>query len=133
MDRARIARATWAGAALVFDEMKADFRLATGGYQQLSGVTPDLAAFGKALANGYPLTVCAAHDLMDCARRMDLVHPRERGDGARGGDGGDRLVRVGGSVRRAGAHRTRDARLVSSRHEQAGSPGEHAGDRLHGS
>jgi glutamate-1-semialdehyde 2,1-aminomutase len=58
------------GAALVFDEMKTGFRLATGGYQQLSGVTPDLAAFGKALANGHPLAaVCGRADLMDCARR----------------------------------------------------------------
>jgi glutamate-1-semialdehyde 2,1-aminomutase len=58
------------GAALVFDEMKTGFRLATGGYQQLSGVTPDLAAFGKALANGYPLAaVCGRADLMDCAKR----------------------------------------------------------------
>ena len=58
------------GAALIFDEMKTGFRLATGGYQQLSGVTPDLAAFGKALANGYPLAaVCGGADLMDCAKR----------------------------------------------------------------
>lgn len=43
------------GAVLVFDEMKTGFRLARGGYQELSGVTPDLATFGKALANGFPL------------------------------------------------------------------------------
>src|ERR1035437_7627722 len=41
------------GAALIFDEMKTGFRLATGGYQQVSGVTPDLAALGKALGNGF--------------------------------------------------------------------------------
>ena len=44
-----------AGALLIFDEMKTGFRLATGGYQQYAGVTPDLAAFGKAMANGFPL------------------------------------------------------------------------------
>lgn len=54
------------GAALIFDEMKTGFRLATGGYQQLSGVTPDLATFGKALANGFPLAaVCGRAPLMD--------------------------------------------------------------------
>lgn len=44
------------GAVLVFDEMKTGFRFAVGGYQQVSGVTPDLAAFGKAMANGFPLS-----------------------------------------------------------------------------
>ena len=58
------------GAALIFDEMKTGFRIATGGYQQLSGVTPDLAAFGKALANGFSLAaVCGRAELMDCLRR----------------------------------------------------------------
>ena len=59
-----------AGAALIFDEMKTGFRLATGGYQEYANVTPDLAAFGKALANGYPLSaVCGKADLMDAARK----------------------------------------------------------------
>ena len=58
------------GAALIFDEMKTGFRLATGGYQQLTGVTPDLAAFGKALANGFPLAaVCGRAELMDGLKR----------------------------------------------------------------
>jgi glutamate-1-semialdehyde 2,1-aminomutase len=58
-----------AGAALVFDEMKTGFRMATGGFQELSGVTPDLAAFGKAMANGFPLAaVCGSADLMGAAR-----------------------------------------------------------------
>jgi glutamate-1-semialdehyde aminotransferase len=58
------------GAALVFDEVKTGFRLAPGGYQQVCGVTPDLAAFGKALADGYPLAaVVGKAPLMDAARR----------------------------------------------------------------
>lgn len=58
------------GAVLIFDEVKTGFRLATGGYQQYAEVTPDLAAFGKALANGYPLAaVCGRSDLMDAAER----------------------------------------------------------------
>ena len=43
------------GAVLIFDEVKTGFRVAPGGYQELSGVTPDLASFGKAMSNGYPL------------------------------------------------------------------------------
>jgi glutamate-1-semialdehyde aminotransferase len=58
------------GAALVFDEVKTGFRLAPGGYQQVCGVTPDLAAFGKAMANGFPLSaVVGKSPLMDAARR----------------------------------------------------------------
>lgn len=58
------------GAALIFDEMKTGFRVATGGYQQVSGVTPDLAAFGKAMANGFPLAaVCGRAELMDALKK----------------------------------------------------------------
>ncbi|MCC7194360.1 MAG: aminotransferase class III-fold pyridoxal phosphate-dependent enzyme [Gemmatimonadaceae bacterium] len=61
--------ATKAGAALIFDEVKTGFRLRQGGFQELSGVTPDLATFGKALANGYALSaVCGAAPLMDALR-----------------------------------------------------------------
>jgi len=35
------------------------FRLANGGLQELSGVTPDLAVFAKGIANGMPLAVVA--------------------------------------------------------------------------
>ncbi len=55
-------------AVLIFDEMKTGFRLATGGYQQYANIVPDLAAFGKAMANGYPIAaVCGHADLMDAA------------------------------------------------------------------
>jgi glutamate-1-semialdehyde aminotransferase len=58
------------GAVLVFDEIKLGFRLRPGGYQALSGVTPDVAAFGKALANGFPLAaVVGQRDIMNAARR----------------------------------------------------------------
>jgi glutamate-1-semialdehyde 2,1-aminomutase len=58
------------GAALVFDEMKTGFRLATAGYQQYAEITPDLAAFGKAMANGFPIAaVCGRADLMDAASK----------------------------------------------------------------
>lgn len=44
------------GALLVFDETITGFRFANGGAQQHFGVTPDLATFGKGLANGYPVS-----------------------------------------------------------------------------
>jgi glutamate-1-semialdehyde aminotransferase len=47
------------GALLVFDEMITGFRLANGGAQELFRVTPDLACFGKAIANGMPLSAIA--------------------------------------------------------------------------
>lgn len=47
------------GALLIFDETVTGFRYAIGGAQQHFGVTPDLATFGKGLANGYPLSAVA--------------------------------------------------------------------------
>ncbi|HEY2163551.1 MAG TPA: aminotransferase class III-fold pyridoxal phosphate-dependent enzyme [Gemmatimonadaceae bacterium] len=62
--------ATQTGAVLVFDEIKTGFRLKTGGYQAFADVVPDLAAFGKAMANGFPLAAVVGHrDLMDAARK----------------------------------------------------------------
>lgn len=64
------ALATSTGAALVFDEVKTGFRLKTGGYQAFADVVPDLAAFGKAMANGFPLAaVVGDRDIMDAARK----------------------------------------------------------------
>ena len=44
------------GTLLVFDEVLTGFRLALGGGQECYGVTPDLACFAKAMANGFPLS-----------------------------------------------------------------------------
>ena len=41
---------------LVFDEICTGMRLANGGAQELFGVTPDLAVFGKGIGNGYPIS-----------------------------------------------------------------------------
>jgi glutamate-1-semialdehyde aminotransferase len=58
------------GAALIFDEVKTGFRVAPGGYQEVCGVTPDLASFGKAMANGYPIAaVVGRQPLMEAARK----------------------------------------------------------------
>ncbi len=43
------------GAVLIFDEIVSGFRWAVGGAQEYFGVVPDLATFGKGMANGLPL------------------------------------------------------------------------------
>lgn len=50
------------GFLLIFDEVKTGFRHAFGGYAQISGVTPDLAVYGKAIASGYPLGAIGGPD-----------------------------------------------------------------------
>jgi len=45
------------GAILIYDEIRTGFRLSMGGAQKLYGVTPDLTVLGKAIANGYPISV----------------------------------------------------------------------------
>lgn len=53
------------GIVLIFDEMVCGFRLAIAGGQERFGVTPDLATYGKGLANGWPLAcVCGKKELM---------------------------------------------------------------------
>jgi len=47
------------GAILIFDEVVSGFHYALGGAQELFGVTPDLVAFGKGMANGYPISAVA--------------------------------------------------------------------------
>ncbi|MFP4542565.1 MAG: aminotransferase class III-fold pyridoxal phosphate-dependent enzyme, partial [Opitutales bacterium] len=47
------------GTALVFDEILTGFRLAPGGAAEHFGVTPDMAAYAKGIANGYPLSAYA--------------------------------------------------------------------------
>lgn len=45
------------GTLLIFDEMWTGFRIAPGGAQEYFGVTPDLACYSKAVANGMPVSV----------------------------------------------------------------------------
>ncbi len=40
---------------LIFDEISAGFRLCLGGSHLQFGINPDIALFGKALSNGYPM------------------------------------------------------------------------------
>lgn len=59
------------GAVLIFDETITGFRYANGGAQALFGVTPDLATFGKGLANGYPVSAIAGR--ADIMKQMEEV------------------------------------------------------------
>ena len=53
------------GVVLIFDEVRTCFRLAMGGAQAVYGVTPDLAAVGKGMANGYAIAATVGRaDLM---------------------------------------------------------------------
>ena len=46
-------------ALLIFDEVITGFRMNIGGAQKHFNVTPDLACFGKAMGNGYPMCALA--------------------------------------------------------------------------
>lgn len=59
------------GAVLVFDETITGFRYANGGAQELFGVTPHLASFGKGIANGYPVSAVAGR--RDIMQQMEEV------------------------------------------------------------
>jgi len=43
------------GALFILDEIVTGFRWAIGGASEFFGITPDLAGYGKAMANGYPI------------------------------------------------------------------------------
>jgi glutamate-1-semialdehyde 2,1-aminomutase len=47
------------GSLLIFDEVITGFRLGLAGGQGMLGVTPDLATFAKAMANGYTISAFA--------------------------------------------------------------------------
>lgn len=52
---------------LIFDELITGFRWSLGGAQELYGVIPDMATFGKAVANGMPIALLAGKkELMMC-------------------------------------------------------------------
>jgi glutamate-1-semialdehyde 2,1-aminomutase/spore coat polysaccharide biosynthesis protein SpsF len=59
------------GALVIFDEIVTGLRWAPGGAQQYYGVTPDLAAFGKALGNGMPIAAVVGR--ADIMRLMEEI------------------------------------------------------------
>jgi glutamate-1-semialdehyde 2,1-aminomutase len=62
------------GALLVFDEVVTGFRLAWGGAQEIYGVEPDLATYGKIIGGGLPLAAVAGRRDV-----MELSNPRKKG------------------------------------------------------
>ena len=69
------ASCTRTGTILVFDEVITGFRLGRGGAQARFGVTPDLAVFAKAIANGFPVAALAGRaDLMDLFSTGGVIH-----------------------------------------------------------
>lgn len=57
------------GALLIFDEICSGFHLGLGGAQKKFAVTPDLACFGKAMGNGFPIAAVVG--------RADVMHTFE--------------------------------------------------------
>ena len=58
------------GAVLIFDEVTSGFRMNIGGIHKKLGVEPDIAVFGKALGNGFPIAaIIGRRDVMDAAQK----------------------------------------------------------------
>ena len=54
------------GVVLCFDEIRTGFRVSLGGAQKFFNVTPHMSVFGKAMANGYEISMVAGRrDIMD--------------------------------------------------------------------
>lgn len=63
------------GIVLIFDEVITGFRVHLGGAQALLGVVPDIAVFGKAMANGFPMScVAGRRSIMDLISSGRVVH-----------------------------------------------------------
>lgn len=71
-----------ADAVLIFDEIKTGFRLKPGGYQEYAKVEPDIAAFGKAMANGYPIAAVVGRAAIMEAARSTWISSTLAGDSA---------------------------------------------------
>ena len=57
------------GAVLIFDEITSGWRLNVGGVHALYSVNPDIAVYGKAMSNGYPMAaIVGKRDVMDAAQ-----------------------------------------------------------------
>lgn len=57
------------GAVLIFDEITSGWRLNVGGVHALYNVNPDIAVYGKAMSNGYPMAaIVGKRDVMDATQ-----------------------------------------------------------------
>lgn len=50
------------GAIFILDEMRTGFRVSLGGVQKFLDITPDLATYSKAMANGYPISAIVGRE-----------------------------------------------------------------------
>ena len=77
------------GAALILDDVRCGFRLHLGSSWEPIGVAPDLSAWSKAIANGYPLAAVLGSDAFrdgaSRAVRHRIVLVLRGRDGRRGG------------------------------------------------
>lgn len=57
------------GAVLIFDEITSGWRMNVGGIHALHKVNPDIAVYGKAMSNGFPMAaVVGKREIMDVAQ-----------------------------------------------------------------
>ena len=57
------------GAVLIVDEITAGWRLCVGGAHLILGINPDIAVFGKAISNGFPMgAIIGKSEVMEAAQ-----------------------------------------------------------------
>ncbi len=60
------------GVLLMFDEVITGFRVALGGCQELTGVLPDVATYGKIIGGGIPIgAVACSKSIVEAAQKSD--------------------------------------------------------------
>ena len=63
------------GVALIFDEVITGFRISLGGFQQYSGIIPDLSVFAKAMGSGYPISaIVGKREWMKVLEDGEVIH-----------------------------------------------------------
>lgn len=68
------------GTIFILDEVKTGFRFALGGAQQYYNIDPDIAVYGKALGNGFPISVVVGKRKILEARTDTFVGATFHGD-----------------------------------------------------
>jgi glutamate-1-semialdehyde 2,1-aminomutase len=98
------------GAVLVFDEITSGWRMNTGGVHALYKVIPDIAVYGKAMSNGYPMAaIVGKREVMESAQesfisstywteRTGLVASIATIDKCREKDVPDHLIAIGNRI-----------------------------------
>lgn len=122
------------GTVLIFDEVITGFRVAPGGVQQASGVTPDLTTLAKIVAGGLPggavagrVDILAGLDFARTARmgREKIYHPGTFNGcpvSAAAGVSALEIIRDGASCRRAAELATSLRVGLNAEIERAGLP-----------